>query len=703
MPEFEDKKDLKSSATSPVAGWLKRIEGAGKHEEKWRKRARNVERLHNDQEGDTASSHRQARFNILWSNTQTLKPAIFSGDPQPDVRRRFLDKDPDAKEAAAVLERALSYALDAHDFTEALSDVEEDYLLAGRGVPRVRYIPTFGRGEPLRRPVRAEDRIGADGIATGRVMRMMEPMNGAGGMMQPVRDLMEEEAARVLQGDDGLFLEEPGEEELLHEEVRLEYVPWDDFRMSPAKRWEDVSWVAFRTYMTREMLAQFGAVGKDVELNVAAMGHEAKTSGDGEKDSLPPDDMFKRAEVWEVWDKDTRKMMVLSTGLEDKFLLPPATDPLRLRDFFPIPRPIYSVKSNRTMIPTPEYCLYQDQAAELDRITGRIERLIDAIKAKGVVPQEFAGDLNRLWKLDENTFLPIENFTRFVELGGMKGIVDWAPIEEFVKALAVLYEQRASLIQGIYEVTGVSDIIRGASDPRETLGAQRLKSQFATLRLSSRQKEFARLVRDCLRLMAEVIAEHFSHDTLAAMTGKEITPQVMALLRSDILRRFAVDVESDTTIAPDDIKGKEDVVEFMGQIIVPMATAGLLAPDIIKESFAFAARRFKISRELEDMLSGGGGGAGPGGVAAGDGEQQSAPGQGGAPQGPSGPSPEAEAAKLQLEAQKGSSEAEAAREKLALEREKLALEKYRIDTEARLRSLEIQVNAAASAARGGAE
>ena len=30
-----------------------------------------------------------ARFNILWSNVQTIQPAIFARLPRPDVSRRF--------------------------------------------------------------------------------------------------------------------------------------------------------------------------------------------------------------------------------------------------------------------------------------------------------------------------------------------------------------------------------------------------------------------------------------------------------------------------------------------------------------------------------------------------------------------------------------------------------------------------------------
>ncbi len=49
----------------------------------------------------------QAKFNILWSNVQTITPAIFARLPRPDVSRRFRDNDPIGRLASMMRERAL--------------------------------------------------------------------------------------------------------------------------------------------------------------------------------------------------------------------------------------------------------------------------------------------------------------------------------------------------------------------------------------------------------------------------------------------------------------------------------------------------------------------------------------------------------------------------------------------------------------------
>jgi len=73
-----------------------------------------------------------SKFNILWSNTETIKPAIFARMPVPDVRRRYLTQDPIGRTAAMILERALSYSISTYDFKDTCDRCVEDYILPGR-------------------------------------------------------------------------------------------------------------------------------------------------------------------------------------------------------------------------------------------------------------------------------------------------------------------------------------------------------------------------------------------------------------------------------------------------------------------------------------------------------------------------------------------------------------------------------------------
>ena len=150
--------------------------------------------------------------------------------------------------------------------------------------------------------------------------------------------------------------------------------------------------------------------------------------------------------------------------------------------------------------------------------------------------------------------------------------------------------------------------MRGATDPRETAAAQKLKGQFGSMRIQPRQKQVQRYVRDLFRIKAEIIAELFEPETLAAMTGMEITPEMVAIMRDDAMRAYRVDIETDSTIAADEQKDKQDVAELFGAMgefvgaIGPLVTEGAIPKDAALAVMKWGMRRFKVSREIEQML-----------------------------------------------------------------------------------------------------
>ncbi len=70
-------------------------------------------------------------------------------------------------------------------------------------------------------------------------------------------------------------------DELVFEEARFEYVPWNRLRVAVAETWAQVDWLAFEHELTRqELVDRFGAtIGNEVELNVSY--------ADTEKDQKP--------------------------------------------------------------------------------------------------------------------------------------------------------------------------------------------------------------------------------------------------------------------------------------------------------------------------------------------------------------------------------------------------------------------------------
>lgn len=565
--------------------WIAEIEKAQKHEKQWRSDAKSTIRRFRREQDETIGRNTssivtpgRSKFDILYANTQTLLPAMYSSTPKPNVDSRYKEADPVSQQASEVLERALDYSIDSYDFDSEAQRAMMDYLLPGRGVERVRYIPTF---TPTRTPVTP--------VETDKTTRFI--VEGP--------EIEEIEHDEVETDENGHYVMR---DTLSYEEVRCEYVHWEDFIIQPARAWAEVKWIAFRHLMTRdEMTEQFGEKGKDVPLQYSNM---------PETEAIRPvdEDSKKRGEVFEIWDREDEKIIVIAKGYTDSPLME-EEDPLKLVGFFPIPEPVYSIKTNGTMIPKPEFMIYKDQADELDEITGRIGAMIRALKANGFYASSFKDFVTQLENSDDDEYIPVDGWQALQDKGGLSGLISYFPIEERSSVLQVLYAKRSELIDTIYQITGIGDIMRGMGDPRETKGAQELKAQFGSRRLFPRQQDCERFFREILRLKAEIIAKHFSPKTLQLMTGVQITPEIMQLLRNDAMRCFKIEIQTDSMIAPDAQQDKQDVSEFfaslgsMMQAAGPMVQSGAMSQQAFKALVLAGARRFRFTREVEQELN----------------------------------------------------------------------------------------------------
>jgi hypothetical protein len=539
-----------------VKFYLRQLELADKEEKKWRERSKKIIKIYKD------GGDEDVRFNILWSNTQTQFPAMYSARPKPDVRRRWKGENPVGREIAKAVERAIEFSMDAYDFDRMAEKLTLDYLLPGRQVARAKYHPVI-----------------IDSELEEIIPQGVEAPDGA-----------------ELQ-DDGTFVYRRPFKEKVHEEVRNYHVPWDKYRQSPAECWDDVWWVAYGdNFLTeKEIKEQFG--NHDVPLLFSDSDKEDNKTGENG---------VKRAQVWELWDREEKRVVAVVKGY-DKFLMN-EPDPLRLRKFFPQPEPAMMIESPNSIIPIPEYAMYQDQARDLNEISARISNLTKAMKLVGFYPGEEQEKVKEALQSKENTLIPVDNWAAFAEKGGVKGMIDYLPIKEVADVWQRLIVQREGLTQSIFELIGISDIQRGATDPRETKGAQQLKANFGGRRLLPKQQRTQRFHRDLMRINAEIIAEHFSAKTIAGMSGTEVTDDMTAIMRNDALRSFTIDIETDSTVAPDDELEKQGVAEFLNAMsnflaqAMPIAQASPAAVEPLGKMLLWMSRKFKIARDVEEEI-----------------------------------------------------------------------------------------------------
>lgn len=295
--------------------------------------------------------------------------------------------------------------------------------------------------------------------------------------------------------------------------------------------WEDVTWIARRMYLTpNEVELQFGA--------------EAL-----EKLRLPTLDRLKEKSVcvYEIWDKTTKTVLWFSPQCMDSFLKE-IPDPYGLEGFFPCPKPIFATLTNDGLIPVPDYTMIRRMIDELNGITERMRLTMQAIKVSGV----YDGAFHRLSDIFEKdvTLVSISDFDRLKASGGIRGVIDFIPIEQYILALEQLAKRRDDVVKRIFEITGVSDIMRGSSNERETATAVEKKTNFGTLRNQDRQNDMQRFLADLYRIKADMICTCFTPDTLAGFVNvsegytENVIQEAVSLLKQDKLRGMLLHVES---------------------------------------------------------------------------------------------------------------------------------------------------------------
>jgi hypothetical protein len=393
--------------------WLKAIEQRRNREKNWRKDADKVIDRYRDARTDL--DKQLAKFSILWANTEVLKPAIFNRMPVPDVRRRYLTRDPVARTAAMILERALSYSMDSYDFKDVLDRVEEDYLLPGRGQAVVCYKPYFKQTrkdvEPL--PEQPDGSDSGDMVSGGGLSdAQAQAGTMLGGASAGSPDPKQYPPGTQFDAQGAFAMEESK----LYEEVYCEYQEWKYYVFGEGKQRSKVPWEAYGDLLTKdEVVEEYPDFAGAEDLR-----YEETTAPGNDQ----PEKGIGRALIWRVWHKASRKLIVVAEGYKDG-PLSVMDDPLSLENFFPSPEPIQSIRTNGNDTPKPEYLMYEDQAIELDIITGRLKMLTSALKYRGVYDKEMeeTAKFKDLTNSPDNTFIPIPNFREMAEKGGLAALI----------------------------------------------------------------------------------------------------------------------------------------------------------------------------------------------------------------------------------------------------------------------------------------
>lgn len=550
---------------------------------KWEARTQKIVKRYRD-DNRNQNTNETAKFNILWSNVQTLIPAVYARLPKASVNRRFGDNDPVGRVASQLIERSLDFEIEHYtDFRSAMRHAVEDRFLGGRGVAWVRYEPhVVAQDMPEDGYQITEDVDKETGIGAGN-----------------------EGNASTLNGSVGMEAEP--QEEIEYECAPTDYVHWKDFGHSIARTWEEVTQVWRWVYMTREALIErFGEeVGNKIPLDAGP--ETNKQYGQNNRD-------FTRAKICELWDLETEKVYWLSKNVGQ--IIDERDDPLQLEQFFPCAKPLYATMTSDTLIPVADFVLYQDQAQELDILTDRIDGLVKALRIRGVYDASQPALQRLLTEGDNNTLIPVDKWMGFSEKGGLKGSIDILPIDQIANALIQCYRARDEIKGQIYEITGISDIVRGQTSASETATAQQIKGQYAGLRLRSMQEDVALFASSLIRLKAQIICSKFQPQTIIQYAAaeqmsdadKQLVPQALMLLKDKVLRNFRIEVAADSLVQIDENQNKRDRVEFlqaMGGFLTQALPMGQQSPELVPmlvDMVKFGISAYKQAAPIEGTI-----------------------------------------------------------------------------------------------------
>jgi len=552
---------LESTPQGKRDRWDTEIRMAEKELDKFQQSARRVVKRYIDDRD--AVEVNQKWFNIFNTNVGIMEASLYANIPTADVSRKFFQMNDDvARVASMILQRAIQQDMSEPecDFDQVMRHCVSDRLVPGLGTAWLRLeTETEQQDTP--------DAVGMDG----------EPL-----------------------------------EKISHQEVAIDYVYWEDFLYSPCRVWAERRWVARKVPMTRDaLIKRFGEEkGKKISLDYAP-----KNALVSDK-STPQNIVLKRACIYEIWDREKREVIWFSKGCEE--LLDVKSDPLQLPEHFePCPKPLFANLTTSNCVPKPDFAMLQDQYNELDEVNNRISLLIIACKVVGVYDRSADGIQRMLTEGYDNILIPVDNWAMFAEKNGVKGQVDWLPLDTVVQSLQHLQNHREAIKAQIYELTGINDIVRGNTKASETLGAQEIKAKFASVRIQRLQDEVTRFAEEILQIKAEILCKHFDPLILAEMANVENMPpedQQLVLPALELLKgpedkmEWRVTIQSDAMAIIDYNQQKQERTEFLTAVatfLQSAATVGQNAPELIPmmaKLLQFGVAGFRVGKEIEGVM-----------------------------------------------------------------------------------------------------
>lgn len=564
-----------------MVNWIKKISESREAEKSYRDKGKTLwEKYSSATTGESKDV-----MNIFNPNTDILLSALYNNTPKPDIRRRFAKKNEENNKKdslyrtmASVADYAIQYNFERQMMSDELKSIFLDGLITGRGVGQLVY------------------------------------------------DYEEEEVE--MQDGFGNIVKVPKVVDQTYKTVHVEY---QDFAQEICKKQKDVTWQARMHLFTKKEMQEEFELDEDI-IDDIEFTYSLTSSDDGKKVGST-----KYAQVWEVWDKVSLKRIYVCASYESGLKpLKEDKDPLRLEKFFPFDI-FKTIDNGKDNIPTAEYCVYESLNKQLQRLVKRAMHLTNKSIKHVTVANSAQEELQT--SIKNATDGDVVGVDQSPSLGAAQQ-VGAIPIAEAILVKNNLDEDSSKLVTKIWEITGISDIMRGGSNPLETATAQKQKGVFGTLRIQERQKRVQEFIRSCFGKMSEAVCEFSTIEELQnitcidlpskeekvqtaialqsgamqpsneimSMLSEPTWEEVKAGLTDDRMRGYTINIQSTATVF-DDVEAERKQIAELSQSTIGLLnqSAQLIAasPSIVDlmEQFTVAnLSTYKTGRNYTDNV-----------------------------------------------------------------------------------------------------
>jgi hypothetical protein len=567
-------KDFVSEAKKKREDWLNIAERSWNEVKKRNKR----NRLYGG--NDLERNKRWFRFPLWWSCWKIRQPIVLARLPIPILKDTQGD-DPFGRTACVVGERLTRGILKTFDAFEEFLACNDDFLVTNFA---------WGRAYYKKQEYKEDEKVRLQEV-------MQEPMPQIEGQPppQPLPPMYADPAGNIIEqplfDEFGPYIKTGEQVEIENEEVCFEAGLYSNIYIDPdARTWAKVNKIAFEySYSLREFKKKFGE--KAVDLLSMSDLQEHKTG----KPIIVFEyhDKFLKEVRWfaensESFFQPYEMPQLDAANLEEVAAEVDNSDIYGLSGFFPMSRPLMVNNATDEFWPVPEYFQVQDILDDIHSIMSRMILLTKAIRVRFLFDSTVTELKSLIGEMGEGGGLGIPNLEAALsgQGGGLQNLVAYFPVEEMIQGLNNMYTAFEQRLTTFYQVTGISDLIRGATgDVQKTYGERQMEGKFALNRIEPMQRQMQEWIKDQYQLLMELALKMFSNQSL----DEYITPQTLdpedkqryeaalELLKSNKKRRFRVDFETDSTVSINEQWKKQQATELANTLTKAMESVAKVA------------------------------------------------------------------------------------------------------------------------------